>query len=202
MWKLHRFWQMLSYFCGNFSSMTAKKVTDKLKQILLDLRSEDEVKISKALKALEAHGNSRVIRPLAEKLKEGVSEKISKEILELLCSLKDSSVTSEIMDIIEDPEFREIRQLMLSTIWNTKVDFSDYIDEFVQIAVEGDLLETLDCLTIIENMEGPFMEENILEAQLHLKTYVENPDAQTEQKSQLLSEIALLLKDINQNLQD
>ena len=87
-------------------------------------------------------------------------------------------------------------------IVNTKVDFSDYLDEFVQIAVEGNFMETLDCLTIIENLEGPFMEENILEAQLHLKSYLEQPGSKDEQKAQLLSEIALLLKDINRNLQD
>lgn len=182
--------------------MADKKKADKLKQILLDLNSSDEKKITTSLKALEAHGNSSVIKPLAEKLLSGVSEKNQKEIVELFCSLKDTSVTAELMDVVEDDRFLPIRQLMLSTIWNTKVDFSDYIDEFVLIAVEGDFMETLDCLTIIENLEGPFMEENILEAQLHLKNYLEDPAPKDAQKSQLLSEIALVLKDINQNLQD
>ncbi|XOV67018.1 MAG: hypothetical protein ACFHU9_15440 [Fluviicola sp.] len=182
--------------------MTDKKKNTKLKQILLDLATDDSKKISKAIKALEANGDSSVVKPLSEKLLSGVSEKNEKEILELFCSLKDSSVTAEIMDVIEDEHFRPIRHVMLTTIWNTKVDFSDYIDEFVQIAVEGDFMETLECLTIIENMEGPFMEENILEAQLHLKNYLERPGDANEQKAQLLSEIALQLKDINRNLQD
>lgn len=179
-----------------------KKKVDKLKQIMLDLASTEETKISRAIKALEAHGNSTVIKPLAEKLLVGVSEKNEKEIVELLCSLKDSSVTAEMMDVIEDERYRPIRLTMLSTVWNTKVDFSDYIDEFVEIAVHGDFMETLDCLTIIENMEGPFMEENILESQLHLKNYLESDSEKDAQKSQLLSEIAIVLKDINRNLQD
>ena len=54
----------------------------------------------------------------------------------------------------------------------------------------------------IENMEGPFMEEDILESQLHLKRYLEGEGQQNEQKAHLLSEIALLIKDINQNLTD
>jgi len=88
----------------------------------------------------------------------------------------------------------------LTTIWNMKVDFSGYIDEFVHIAVFGDFMETLECLTIIENMEGPFMEEDILESQLHLKRYLEGEGQQDKQKAQLLSEIALLIKDINEGL--
>lgn len=182
--------------------MAEKKKDTKLKQILMDLGSEDEKKISKAIKALEANGDPSVIKPLSEKLLSGVSEKNQKEILELFSSFKDSNVTAEMMDVIEDSRYLPIRQLLLSTVWNTKVDFSDYIDEFVQIAVDGDFMETLDCLTIIENMEGPFMEENILEAQLHLKNYLEQQGDNDQQKAQLLSEIALLLKDINRNLQD
>lgn len=182
--------------------MAETKKDIKLKQIMFDLNTDDTKKISKALKAMETHGNSSVIKPLAEKLLSGVSEKNQKEILELFSSLKDTSVTAEMMDAIEDKRNRPIRQLLLSTIWNTKVDFSDYIDEFVQIAVEGDFMETLDCLTIIENLDGPFMEENILESQLHLKKFMEQTGARDKQKAQLLSEIALVLKDINRNLQD
>jgi len=178
------------------------KKADKLKQILLDLNATDETKITKALKALEAHGNSSAIKPLAEKLLTGLSEKNEKELVELLCSLKDTSVTAELMDVIEDEKFESIRPTMLSVVWNTKVDFSDYIDEFVHIATKGSLVETLDCLTIIENMEGPFMEENILESQLHLKNFLEADLQKDPQKMELLSEIAIVLKDINQNLQD
>jgi hypothetical protein len=182
--------------------MADKKKDTKLKQILMDLATDDTKKISKAIKALEAHGDPSVVNPLSEKLLNGVSEKNQKEILELFSSLKDSNATAEIRDVIEEEHFRPIRQMMLTMVWNTKVDFSDYLDEFVQIAVEGNFMETLDCLTIIENLEGPFMEENVLEAQLHLKKYLEQPGDKDEQKAQLLSEIALLLKDINRNLQD
>jgi hypothetical protein len=182
--------------------MEDKKQKQKLNQILEDLRSKDKKKISKAIKSLESHGDSTVIRPLAEILMNGTNEKAQSEILELLSSLKDSSVTSEVMRIIEDENFLPVRQQMLSTIWNTKVDFSDYIDEFVEIATKGNFMEALDCLTIIENLEGPFMEENILECQLHLKNFMESNKAVDEQKAQILSEIALKIKEINMSLMD
>lgn len=91
---------------------------------------------------------------------------------------------------------------MLMSIWNMKVDFSSYIDDFVMIATQGDLMEAVDCLTIIENLEGPFMEENILESQLHLKEYLETGDKSDTQKAEILSEIAVLIKKINMNLMD
>ena len=182
--------------------MAEKKQSQKLLKILTDLNSEDAKKISKAVKSLEAHGDSRVIKPLVKRLLKGVEGKNEKEIIELLSSLKDTSTVVEIMDVLGDKEFLPIRQKVLTTIWNTKVDFSDYIDEFVEIAVEGDFMEALDCLTIIENLEGPFMEENILESQLHLKNYLEKNLARDNQKAHIISEIALLIKEIDMNLMD
>ncbi len=182
--------------------MADKKQQQKLQKILADLNSEDTKKVSKALKSLESHGDATVIKPLADRLLKGGSEKNETEIIELLSSVKDTSIVVEIMDILGDSNYLPIRQKVLSTVWNTKVDFSDYIDEFVEIAVEGDFMEALDCLTIIENLEGPFMEENILECQLHLKNYLESNAPRDDQKAHILSEIALKIKDINASLMD
>lgn len=175
----------------------------KLQQIFLDLRTNDEKKALKAVKSLETHGDATAIKPLAKCLLNDPSEKVAKHILELLSSLKDTSSKVELMEVIEDDNYQKIRQILLTTIWNMKIDFSDYLAEFVEIAVSGDFMESLECLTIIENMEGPFIEEDVLDAQLHLKDYLEaNPGGGDAQKAHLLSEIALKIKEINRSLTD
>lgn len=182
--------------------MAEVKTSKKLAQILSDLKSNDQKKIAKSLKSLETHGNSSVVQPLADKLMGDLSDANRSAIIELFSSLKDTSAAVEIMEIIGDEDYLTIRPLMLNSVWNTKVDFSNYIDEFVEIAVKGSFMETLDCLTIVENMEGPFMEEDILESQLHLKDYLEDSAPKEMKKAQLLSELAILIKDINEKLQD
>ena len=94
------------------------------------------------------------------------------ELIELLSSLKDTSARGEIMAVVDNEKYASIRQLMLGVIWNTKIDFSGYVDEFVFISIHGSFLEAIDCLTIIENLEGPFMEEDLLESESHLKAYM------------------------------
>ena len=182
--------------------MTQAKVSQKLQTILTGLHSKDEKKVSKAIKSLESHGNAHAIKSLAEALLNSESEKNKGEIIELLSSLKDTSTVVEMIEVISDKTFLPIRQQLLSTIWNMKVDFSDYVDDFVEIAVNGNFMEALDCLTIIENLEGPFMEENILECQLHLKSYLEQTGVKDEQKAHILSEIAIKIRDFNEDLQD
>ena len=190
------------YFCSKIAKMADKKKS-KLIEIIKDFKSSDPKKITKALKSLEIHGDNSVLRVLCDRLLLGdLNDKNTKEVLEFMSSLKDSTVAVEMIDIINDDKYLPIRQILLTTIWNMKVDFSGYIDEFVHIAVFGDFMETLECLTIIENMDGPFMEEDILESQLHLKRYLEGEGQQDKQKAQLLSEIALQIKDINEKLSD
>ena len=181
----------------------ASKQQQKVNLLVADLRSGDPKKAKKAIKSLEVHGNATVIKPLFAVLKKGeLPETLQTKVLELLCSLKDTSVIPEVMDVLEDEDLLEVRPLVLMSIWNMKVDFSSYIDDFVMIATQGDLMEAVDCLTIIENLEGPFMEENILESQLHLKEYLETGDKSDTQKAEILSEIAVLIKKINMNLMD
>jgi len=183
--------------------MATSKEQQKVNLIIADLNSDDPKKVKKAIKSLEVHGNATAIKPLCEALREGaLADDHQAKILELLCSLKDTSVIPEIMDVLDDEELLDVRPLVLTAIWNMKVDFSDYIDDFVHIAAQGSFMEAMDCLTIIENMEGPYMEENILESQLHLKNYLEKGDQSDAQKSEILSEIAIIIKEINMNLMD
>lgn len=182
--------------------MTDKKKTSKLQLIIADLQSNDEKKVAKAIKSLESNGDASAIKPLADVLLTEISEKNRASIIELLNSLKDSSAIIEIMDVLDDEKYISIRQSILSTIWNTKVDFSGYVDSFVEIATQGDFLEAVECLTIIENLEGPFEELDILECQLHLKNYIESNPKRDDQKAFILSEIALKVKEFNAQLMD
>ena len=72
--------------------MAALKITQKLQTILTDLQSTDETKVSKAIKSLESNGNAHVIKPLADLLSKTESDKVKSEILELLSSLKDTTI--------------------------------------------------------------------------------------------------------------
>ena len=182
--------------------MEVSKKQQKLDKIVSDLNSVDPKKVSKAIKALESNGDSSVIVPIADRLLLEINQKNKMELVELLSSLKDTSARGEIMTVIDNEKYASIRQLMLSVIWNTKIDFSGYVDEFVFISIHGSFLEAIDCLTIIENLEGPFMEEDLLESESHLKAYMNNTDTKDEQRTFILSEIAVKLQEFADNVDD
>lgn len=172
-----------------------------VKQIIELLASSDEKQVKKALSGLKSDGNATVIVPLAELLlKDREAGNYQKEILEIFSSLKDTSTVDTMIEVIRDEHFLPVRQLLLSTIWNTSLDYANYLADFVLIACEGDFLEALDCLTILENLNGEIEERHILEAQWHLKEYLEDTAPKEERKAQIISEIALFIKDADQQI--
>ena len=179
------------------SEKTPTQQSKKITTLIADLKSENSKKISSALKTLEASGSVQILEPLAEVLMDTNLEDSHKEIIEFLSSMKDSSAIDEMMRLLGEGRFLAVRQILLTTIWNSPLDYSYYLPDFVDIAVEGNFMEALDCLTIIENMEGPFEERHVLESQLFLRDYIESTAPKDPQKQHIMSEIALFIKDLN-----
>lgn len=179
------------------SEKTPTQQSKKIATLIADLKSGNSKKISSALKTLEASGNVQILEPLAEVLMDTNLEDSHKEIIEFLSSMKDSSAIDEMMRLLGEGRFLAVRQILLTTIWNSPLDYSYYLPDFVDIAVEGNFMEALDCLTIIENMEGPFEERHVLESQLFLRDYIESTAPKDPQKQHIMSEIALFIKDLN-----
>ncbi len=169
----------------------------KIKLLIDELNSGNQSKISASIKALQANGDISILEPMVCLLSSDISEKTKSEVIEFLSSLKDTDSVDEIMRILKDPAINLVRGKVLATIWNSPLNYSYYLADFVEIAVEGDFMEALECLTIIENLEGPFEERYVLESQLHLQDYAKDTTPKDPKKAQIMSEIAILIKDFS-----
>jgi hypothetical protein len=173
----------------------------KQSELLKKLKAGKQQEFSKNLAELDTVLTIEALPALVSVFHAPISDSCKEELLVYFNNLSAADSQETMIQILMDPENLPIRQALLSTIWNSRLDYSLYLAEFVEMAVEGDYLEALECLTIIENLEGPFEESDILEAQLHLKEYIES-GVKTDQKAILISEIALLIKNFNEELAD
>jgi hypothetical protein len=171
----------------------------KVKQLLEVMKSGNEIVFSKAIVELNGLMKPELLPELVSILQTIESDKNRFELLQFFNDLSADGAQEIMMQTILNPNFIDIRQELLASIWSSRIDYSNYLAEFVEIASEGNYLETLECLTIIENLDGPFDEADILESQLHLKEYLES-STKTDEKSILMSEIALLIKNMNEEL--
>jgi hypothetical protein len=171
----------------------------KIQQLLSEVTSGDPAKAIKAIRALESQGNNSALAPLLSFWKTVEDLEVDRSLADFFASLKDTDSRHEIMEVLLNEETESFRIKILTSIWNSKVDYSDYLAQFVHLAAEGDFMETLECLTVLENLDGPYEEEQFFEAQIALKNYLDNRKNINDQKAQLMSEIALIIKDLEEN---
>ena len=173
---------------------------DKLKinTLLNDLKSKDKVKVAGAIKAFAVHGHATIIEPIMEVWRSGLSAENEALVIDLLQSLKDTSTIEPLMEAFNDPANAHLRRQLASTFWNSKLDFSDYLADFVLFGIEGDFLDALEVITLVENFETVAPESAILESQLLLTEYFGQTQKRDEQKDAILTDLALLLKDFSE----
>ena len=180
--------------------MAEKMATVKETKILKELNSGNQDLALNALKLLENDGKIAFIAELFEIYKKQKNTEVKKKILEFVSNIQKQEAAAEIIRLIEKELNPSFRQEFLTIIWNSKLDFSAHLADIVSIAIHGDFIQALDCLTIIENMSGPFEEHQLLESQLYLKDYLDNRNNEETEKNQFISEIASYIKEQNEGV--
>jgi len=113
-----------------------------------------------------------------------------KVLYELLASIAVNGSKEAWLSILKSKEFAPFQAQVVNILWNTRIDFSQELEFFVQLALQLDYLGTLECLTLIEQMEGPFQEHQLLESELLLKEYVKKNLDEGSSKQTLVAALA------------
>ena len=177
-----------------------KKPNKKVAELVKKLNAPEPKEVIKAVKSLKIHGNENTIEPLIQLYINTTNNAIQNEIIDLLNSIKSTKVPPVLISCLVNEKYKTASQVMLSSIWNSNLDYTDYLSEIVSIAQNGEMMDAMECLTIIENMEGTLNEDKIMDALVNLKSYlVENSNENTP-KMGLLREVAMILTEINETL--
>ncbi|ASS50123.1 MAG: hypothetical protein A3D31_11175 [Candidatus Fluviicola riflensis] len=166
----------------------------KIGQLLTDLRSGDDLKVGAAIKSFHVHGDESVIAPLVEVWRGGLSDENTAAMMELFEGLKDSSTVEPLMEAFRDEVNAPIKRQLIGAFWNSKLDFSAYLSDFVLFAIDGDFLDAFEAITLIEQFETLVPESAIMESQLLLKEYFGGTENRNEQKDTIMGDIALMVK--------
>jgi len=177
---------------------TNKQQKLKISQLLADLTSKDELKVGAALKSFHAHGDASVILPIIEVWRQGLSTENEAIMMELFEGLKDTSTIEPLMQAFRSVDNRLIKRKLVSAFWNSKLDFSPFLADFVLFAIEGDFLDAFEAITLVEQFEEAIPESAILESQLLMKEYFGGTEGRNEQKDTILSDLALQIKQFDE----
>ena len=62
---------------------------------------------------------------------------------------------------IASPKAKDVRHLLVAACWESEINFTKYLPFFILLALDENYLISLEAITTIENMEGPFTETDV-----------------------------------------
>jgi hypothetical protein len=166
----------------------------KLVALIADLKNRDSKKQMTALKALRLHGNETVIESMLDLYLSTESEEIREEIADILNTAKAAAVPAEIARIMGIPKYESLHQMLLISIWSSGLDYRDYLRNIIEAGINGKMMEALECITIVENIEGEISEDQLLDTILILKEYLVANKNEQSPKMDMMKEILVFLQ--------
>ena len=118
-----------------------------------DLFSGDENRISQALDQIEKNGNAAIFPDLVEFYKQNKNSKTGKRVYALICNIKDNNLVPLIFETIEKETDKAFRKDFLAVCWQSRLDFSPYLEKLTRIFIDSDLDLAFEAFTAIEYMD-------------------------------------------------
>jgi hypothetical protein len=159
-------------------------------QIIKDLWSGDDLLVLKTLHKLRKEGNLAYMPDLFNLLCRTGNELIEKELIRFIADIKEKGVVPIVVAGLEEPELKNARAGMLSAIWQSGLDYSPYMNLFIQLFIEGDYMVALESFTVIEQSLEHLSETEIKQERNHLLDGLEDI---SEEKKPLARELVNLL---------
>ncbi len=120
------------------------------------------------------------------------SEKLKNEVVNFLVDLKNKSSIDTIVEAIRQNKRSKDIHLLVSVCWQSRLDFTPYVDTFIDIMEHGNYQACLEAFTVIENMTENLSGEQLNELKAKIKS-VKGDNAETKP---LIEELVKLLDEL------
>lgn len=126
-------------------------------------RSAEEKELLNIIDTIRKTGNLKAIPLLFKMMVSTENDEIQNEISHLIFDIKDTRIIPHLFEAIENPALINFQRVLVSACWESGINYSMHLKFFVNLAAKSDYLTCLECVTVIENMEGPFDEQELTE---------------------------------------
>jgi hypothetical protein len=126
----------------------------KLDAIRNDLFSGDDILVAKAISLCEEEGSAALVEPLLAFYASNAPESLRMRVADMLGSLKVSNVEIYFLQALANPQWKH----------STGLQPVDAVSQISDLAASGDYALTFECLTLLESLEDPIPEEQLLES--------------------------------------
>ena len=167
------------------------KSEKKLKELAEILRKGNSLFITEAIKSLRDEEPFEGAIGLLVAFYNNASDSSGLRVIEeFLNDLKDQSVRPEVMTEIRKPWKANTISMLVSSCWQSGLDYSGYIADMAKIFLEGDYATAIECMTVIEESVSKTSRKRKDEI---IKVVEDNPLSNTYEKYALKLELIKIL---------
>ena len=165
----------------------------KLKNLKTVLNTDNIILIFEAIELLrEERPFEGAIGLLTSFYNKTDDNRIRKAIEGFMNDLKDQSASVEIINEIRKPWNADTIDMLVSSCWQSGLDYSDYSPDLAKVFIKGDYIIALECLTVIKESVHKLSRERKDEIMMIIQ---ENPVSPENEKTALTLELISILAD-------
>jgi hypothetical protein len=147
-----------------------------VQSIIQDFQSPEPEMVLKAIKTNRKEGNQDSFKALLSLLKDTDEPLVEASIIEFLYDLKDEESVPVLIEAIQDDEFAFYHNFLVAGFWQSAIDGSDYLEEFVTVAINGEYMTSLEALTVVENFDRAYNQNLLLDLEADLNEALEKEE--------------------------
>lgn len=168
------------------------KSDKKLKELTAILSNDNSLVISEAIGMLRDEEPFEGAITLLASFYDRTEDRFAKKtIADFMNDIKDQSVTSEIISEIRKPYKPATISMLISSCWQSGLNYSGYSNELVDIFLKSDYVTALECFTVIEESAHQLTRKRKNEIINTIDSYPLSPG---NDKSGLMQELKSILK--------
>lgn len=160
------------------------------KEIQSSLFSADNNIVLAAIERIKKEGNKNYLPILFDFLITQPEQSIEKEILKLLSTIKDPASVPIFVEAMQNPKYLSIQKNILTCCWQNGLNFSKYIELFIDFVISSEWEVAFEAFTLIENFDSSADEETLNAALTKINANINSVD---NQKKYFLEEIKKML---------
>lgn len=121
-----------------------------ISEIKTIFESENESAIHDAIAYIHENGSLKTLPLLFDLLVTTTSDNTKNDIYNCLADTKDKNATSIFIEALHDSRFINEKARLISTMWQSNLDFSKHTADFIQLLLAENYETALEAHTIIE----------------------------------------------------
>ena len=168
----------------------------KIKELKERLQKKDTSVLLQTLKEVKQEGNHSLIPYLVWILRDTDNKDVQNKVIDILNNLNSQSAVPYLIESIESIKDEELLNLLISACWKNGLDYSDYVELFVNVFIEYNFSIALEAFTVIENATTNVSEEDIDRMISYIKDRLDNIN---KEKKALLLELVYMLERRKEN---